>query len=376
MIRVGFDAKRLFNNNTGLGNYSRTLVRSLHEYYPDNEYVLFTPRVTQGSLTSYFTSGSFELHSPGAMPGWLWRSLLMNKDINKADLDIYHGLSHELPVGIHKTNTCSIVTIHDIIYRFHPEDFPLVDRKIYDYKFRYACEHSDRIIAVSQSTKADIIMHYGIAEEKISVVYQSCSESFKQGVTEEIIESTIKKYNLPKQFLLYVGTVNERKNLMAAVKAVGMLKDTLKLPLLVVGSGTAYKQKVADYVKKNNLESKVIFAPYVQNEDLPAIYHRARIMVFPSRYEGFGIPVIEALYSRTPVITSRMSSLPEAAGPGAHYIDPDDPSTIADGIVKILTSPEYYKQLITNGYNHVQQFNNRDISKLLIGIYERTSRGK
>lgn len=376
MQRIGFDAKRLFNNNTGLGNYSRTLVRSLQEYYPENEYVLFTPKVVSNAHTEYFNSGDFEIKTPGKVPGWLWRTSLMKNDINKSDIDIYHGLSHELPLGIHKTNTCSVVTIHDIIYMLHPEDFPWIDRKIYDYKFRYSCEYSDRIIAISQSTKVDIMMHYGVPEEKISVIYQSCNEAFKKGVTEEVIESTVKKYNLPEQFLLYVGTINERKNLLTAVKAIQLLGDILKIPLLVVGNGKEYKQKVVEYIKKHKLEKKIIFAPYIQNEDLPALYHRARIFVFPSRYEGFGIPIIEALYSRTPVITTRMSSLPEAAGPGAYYIDPDDPSTISNGIVKLLTSPEYYKELMNNGYNHVQSFNNKESARLLVGLYERTAKGK
>jgi len=375
MLRIGFDAKRLFNNNTGLGNYSRTLVRSLKDHYPDNEYVLFTPKVIRNSQTEPFLDGDFEVKKPGSMPGALWRTKYMCGDINKADLDIYHGLSHELPIGIHKTNTCSIVTIHDIIYKMHPEDFPWIDRKVYDFKFRYSCEHADRIIAISQSTKADIMMHYGVPEEKISVVYQSCNEAFKKDITEQDMSATLRKYKLPDQYLLYVGTINERKNLLAAVKAIHQMREFLKIPLLVVGDGKEYKQKVLDYIKKNNLESNVIFAPYIQNTDLPAIYRRARILLFPSRYEGFGIPVIEALFSRTPVITTRMSSLPEAAGPGAHYVDPDDPATIAEGITRILTSPEYYKQLITNGYNHVQVFNNKDISKLLMGIYERTSKG-
>jgi glycosyltransferase involved in cell wall biosynthesis len=154
------------------------------------------------------------------------------------------------------------------------------------------------------------------------------------------------------------------------------LGDSLKIPLLVIGNGKEYKQTVLDYIKKHNLESKIVFAPYIQNSHLPSIYHRAKIFIFPSRYEGFGIPIIEALYSRTPVITSRLSSLPEAAGTGAHYIDVDDSSTIAKGIMEILQSPEYYKQLVTNGYEYVQQFNDENSTKRLMGLYERISAGK
>jgi len=376
MLKIGYDAKRLFNNTTGLGNYSRTLVRKLKELCPENDYILYTPKVVCNSQTAPFLNGSFVVKHPESMPGWLWRSAYLSKVIKKDKLDIFHGLSHELPMGIHRTSTCSIVTIHDIIYKFHPEDFPWFDRKIYDYKFRYACEKADRIIAISESTKTDIVLHFGIPEEKISVIYQTCNDAFKQGITEQQIEQILKQYHLPEQYLLYVGTINQRKNLLSIVQAIHQLGDKLKIPLLVVGNGKEYKQTVIDYIKKYNLESKILFAPYIQNTDLPAIYHRAKILIFPSKYEGFGIPVIEALYSRTPVITSRLSSLPEAAGPGAHYIDVDDPSTIADGILKIISSPEYYKQLVTSGYEYVQQFNSEKITRRLMGLYERIAKGK
>ena len=370
-MNIGFDAKRLFNNTTGLGNYSRTLVRNLKAFYPSNEYHLFTPKIKQNPQTEPFLTGDYIVHQPQNMPGWLWRSSFVKNDIIKSNIDVFHGLSHELPMGIHKTGICTVVTIHDLIYKFHPEDFPWIDRKIYDYKFKYACEKADRIIAISESTKSDLIMHYGVDSERISVIYQTCNDAFKTGVTEDIISQNLAKYHLPEQFILYVGTINKRKNLLSVVKAMHLLKGKINMPLVVVGDGKEYKQTVLDYIKEHGLESLVLFAPYIQNTDLPALYHRAKIFVYPSKYEGFGIPIIEALYCRTPVITSRLSSLPEAAGPGAHYIDPENPETIADGILKILTSPEYYKQLATQGYNHVQKFNHRDSTQLLMGLYER-----
>ena len=376
MLKIGFDANRLFNNTTGLGNYSRTLVCKLKKQFPENNYFLYTPKVIRNNETESFFNGDYNIIHPQTMPGWMWRSAFLSNDIKKEKLDIYHGLSHELPLGIQKSATCSVVTIHDIIYKFHPEDFPWFDRKVYDFKFRYACNNSDRIIAISESTKTDIMLHYGISEDKISVIYQTCNDAFKQGVTEEQISEILQKYKLPEQFLLYVGTINQRKNLLSIVEAIHQLGDKLKIPLLVIGNGKEYKEKVLDYIKKHNLDSKIVFAPYIQNSHLPAIYHRAKIFVFPSRYEGFGIPIIEALYSRTPVITSKVSSLPEAAGPGAHYIDVDDPSTIADGIHKILSSPDYYKQLANNGYDYVQQFNDETSVRRLMGLYERISAGK
>jgi len=376
MLKIGFDAKRLFNNTTGLGNYSRTLVSKLKEFYPDNDYLLYTPKIVHTSQTDQFLQGGYVVRKPESMPGWLWRSAYVANLITKDKIDVFHGLSHELPMGIHRTSACSVVTIHDIIYKFHPGDFPWFDRKVYDFKFRYACEKSDRIIAISESTKTDIMLHYGVPEDKISVIYQTCNDAFKQPIDERTIDTVLHQYNLPKEYLLYVGTINQRKNLLSIVQAVHQLGNKLTIPLLVVGNGKEYKQTVVDYIKKHHLESKILFAPYIQNTDLPAVYTRASIFIFPSRYEGFGIPVIEALYCKTPVITSRMSSLPEAAGPGAHYIDVDEPATIAEGIDKILSVPTYATQLITQGYNYVQQFNNENATRRLMGIYERISKAK
>jgi len=372
MLRIGFDAKRLFNNATGLGNYSRTLVRGLKEFYPENSYTLFSPKTIPSDETQDFFSAEYSICNAGRLPAWLWRSYLIKGDIKKANLDIFHGLSHELPIGINRVKTSSIVTIHDVISKIYPQDFSPVDCKIFDYKIKYACEHADRIVAISESTKSDLIYLYGVPEDKISVIYQTCNDAFKQVPSTATIDSIVQTYHLPQQFLLYVGTINERKNLLSIVEAMYHLKGKCDIPLVVVGDGKEYKQKVVDYVKKHNLESSVLFAPYIKNQDLPVLYHQAKIFMYPSRYEGFGIPIIEALYSKTPVITTRLSSLPEAAGAGAHYVDPDEPETIAEGILKILSKDDYREHLVTAGFNHVQQFNKQTISKILMGLYERT----
>jgi glycosyltransferase involved in cell wall biosynthesis len=370
MLRIGFDAKRLFNNDTGLGNYSRTLVRGLKENYPQHEYHLFSPRLRRTDETADFFSSGFTLIAPESIPGPLWRSFLMKRDIANASLDIYHGLSNELPYGIDTVSVCSIVTIHDLIFRFHPEDYPRIDRLIYEAKFRYACEKSHRIIAVSESTKRDIVSQYGVSEEKISVVYQTCDDRFRREIGEEEIETALSRYKLPPRYLLYVGTVNRRKNLFSIVLAMRQVKDTVPLPLVVIGGGRGYKLEVQKYVQDHGMQGCVLFAPHVDPTDLPAVYRRAAMVILPSRYEGFGLPIIEALMCRVPVITSRASSLPEVAGPGAWYCEVDKPESIAEGIIRIVRSPEYARQLGEEGYLHVQRFNRADISRNLMAVYE------
>jgi len=296
---------------------------------------------------------------------------IMVKDIASSDLDIYHGLSHELPFGIHKTTTTSVVTIHDLIYKFYPSDFSAIDRFIYHKKFTYSCKRADRIIAISESTKNDIVQNYGIEPSKIDVVYQSCNEAFKAHISKEEIASVKKKFNLPEQYLLFVGSVIERKNVLSIIKALESIKKFMNIPLVIVGGGGTHLQEVKKYAESKGLENLLYFPPYISNEYLPQVYRGARVFIYPSYYEGFGIPVIESMYSRTPVIVSNRSSLPEAAGDGGYYIDPDDPETIAEGIVKLLTDKEFYLEQMNIGFQHVQKFNKKETTKALMNVYDK-----
>lgn len=370
MLKIGFDAKRLFNNFTGLGNYSRTVVQGLNEFFPENTYHLYTPSIQYKPDTAQFLETPYEITKPKWGSKNLWRTALCTKQIKKQKLDIYHGLSHELPFGIKKTNTKTLVTIHDLIYKTYPNDFKWLDRTIYDYKFRYACEYADKIIAVSESTKRDLEKLYQIPSEKIEVIYQTCQPNFKILLSAEQINSILSLYNLPQKYLLYVGSLIERKNLLGITKAIQLIKDKIDTPLVVVGKGKEYQEKVKQYIVKNKLEKRVIFTSEISFLHLPAIYQNAQVFIYPSYYEGFGIPIIESLWSKTPVITSNVSSLPEAAGGGAFYCNPMDETTIAEGILKILNDENYSKQLISEGFKHVQQFESKVISTQLMNAYQ------
>ncbi len=368
-LKIGFDAKRLFLNFTGLGNYSRSLVSGLSNFYPENQYYLFSPKIKVNQDTKEFLNQPFFIEQPLYIPGNLWRMAGCTFRIKKLKLDIYHGLSHELPLGIKKTKVKSVVTIHDLIYKTFPDDFSVIDRKIYDFKFRYACENADRIIAVSESTKKDLIRLYHLPAEKIKVIYQSCHNNFKINLSKEQIDKTLSHYGLPEKFMLYVGSVIERKNLLTLVKAIDKVRDQLNIPLVVVGKGKTYLLKVKAYVDSKKLQKYILFAPAVAFHDLPALYQKASLFIYPSLYEGFGIPVIEALWSKTPVITSDVSSLPEAAGPGAYYCNPNDYNLIAEGLLKIIHNDAYAKKLADDGYNYVQRFNPEPISRSLKELY-------
>lgn len=369
MLRFGYDAKRLFNNFTGLGNYSRTLLKNLSYYYPDHAYFLFSPKIERKADTKFFTSSaSFSPQAPLRYARPLWRTYTIRYALKRHKIQLYHGLSNELPIGIHSTKIKSVVTIHDLVFKQRPEYYPWLDRKIYDFKFRYACEHADSIVAISESTKTDIVNFYGIAPKKIKVIYQSCDERFLQEKSPKLIEQILAKYNLPAEFMLYVGTISERKNLMGIVQAMAQLPPSMRIPLVVIGQGKEYKNQVLEFLNKENLQDRVIFTQ-VSNDDLPAIFQKARIFLYPSRVEGFGIPVIEALFSRTPVISSNVSSLPEAAGPASWLVDPEDPSQITAGIERILGDDAFRQNMVKVGLEYAQNFRGEVVTEEMMDLY-------
>ena len=377
---IGFDAKRAFNNFTGLGNYSRTLIETLAKYYPENEYHLFTPKIIHHPRLDFIQSyPSVSVHFPtGFMRKIhaLWRSYFIANDISREKIDIFHGLSHELPLKIPK-NVKTVVTIHDLIHEHYPQFYPFIDRKIYSWKFKSACEKADVVVAISEATKQDIMHFYKIEESKIKVIYQSCHPQFYEPSLENAIISentplsilNKNKHNLPKNYVLYVGTVNERKNLLGLVKALQIIDNQLDIKLVVIGEGSEYFKKVKNYVLENDLQSSVLFLSNIPFSDFPSIYRGAKALVLPSFQEGFGIPIIEALWSSCPVITSEGGCFPEAGGPDSIYINPHDSAAIAHAIERVVTDASLRERMILRGCEYVQKFHEQRIGEELERLY-------
>lgn len=371
MFRIGFDAKRLFNNFTGLGNYSRTLVANLATYYPEHAYFLFTPKVKPLEETHFFQNDPlFSVHTARGKFAPLWRMRGIVRDLEKLDIELYHGLSHEIPLKIQHTNIKTVVTIHDLLFKTFPDQYAAIDRSIYNGKFRYACEYSDRIVAISEATKRDIIQYYSIAPEKIQVIYQSCHERFMQTKSQSTIQEVLERYQIPSEYLLYVGSIVERKNLLGIIKAMEKLRPSFQLPLVVIGGGTGrYRNKVKNYIAAQKLQDRIFFIQ-PESKELPAIYQQASIFLYPSFGEGFGIPILEALFSKTPVITSKLSSLPEAAGSDSYLVDPGNIEEIREGIEGILGDDQFRNQMVEKGYLHAQQFRGEPLTHQMMTLYE------
>ena len=374
-MRIGFDGKRAVQNFTGLGNYSRYIVDILCQFGPENEYVLYAPKKRENKRLDKLTKQYQQLQlSYPTTSSWkklssLWRVWRVTRQLEKEKIDIFHGLSNELPLNIHQSEVKSIVTIHDLIFLRYPQYYHSIDRKIYTYKFRKACENADKIIAISECTKRDIIEFFRIPADKIEVVYQGCDPSFIHPVAEEKKREVRAKYQLPDHYILNVGSIEERKNALSAVQALMMLPE--QIHLVIVGRHTEYTDKVEHFIKENKLEERVHTISNVPFDDLPAFYQLAEIFVYPSRFEGFGIPIIEALYSGIPVVAATGSCLEEAGGPDSIYVHPDDIKGMADAFKQIYADPERKKNMIEKGHSFAKRFSEEKQAEEILNIYKK-----
>ena len=362
MMKIAFDGKRFFNNNSGLGNYSRDLVRILATFFPENQYLLFNKNLSEkGKDILKMSNVSFIETTKGNFS----RQFKMGKDAQQINADIFHGLSGELPLKWTNQPIKKVVTIHDLIFLRFPQYYSFFDRKIHFWKFKKAAEQADLIIAISEQTKRDIIKFLKVPEEKIRVVYQGCHQAFKENQNEAFLNSVIEKFKLPERFILNVGTIEERKNLLNIVKAI----NGTNIPLVVIGKKTKYFSKVKKFLVKNKLENQVQFLENVSMEELAAIYKLTDLFVYPSLFEGFGIPVIESLFSKTPVITSNLSCLPEAGGKESVYINPNNFEDLKAKITFLWQNESERKRRAEKGFDFVQKFNDENIATNLMDAY-------
>lgn len=304
-MHIAFDAKRYFHNHTGLGNYARTLIGNLQKYHPELTYTL----LDEGAWT---------------------RTLRMGRKAAEAGAEVLLGLSNELPLDIDrnkKSPVRGVLTMHDVAWRTFPQMYHAIDRLIYDWKYGGSARRAHHVVCISESTLRDVQDFYGVENERISVLYQPVQELFYTPMSEAQAHQLLGKES---DFILYVGSINSRKNLLLVLHAMAMMSAELRPRLIVVGNGRGYRKQVEAYIASHQLSAYVDIRDDVRdNHVLQALYRQARAFVYPSFYEGFGLPIVEAALQQTPVITSNVSSLPEAAGPDALYVNPHDKEAAA-----------------------------------------------
>ena len=366
---IGYDAKRIVRNGTGLGSYGRTLVNDLAPIMPDATLRLYAPDAGRDDLRCQVQPREnvrfcYPRHLRFRLQRDWWRMKGVVKDLRRVGVELYHGLSGELPEGLSAAGIPGVVTVHDLIFLRHPEFYPALDAFFYKLKFRKMLREATRIIAISACTKRDILYYGDFPEDRIDLVYQSCSTRFSQPVSPSLLVEARRKYRLPQRYVLNVGTVEVRKNILLGIRA--MAKLPADLHLVIVGRQTKYQKQLDAEIRKLGLGNRIHFLQGVPNTLLPAVYRQAEAFIYPSRYEGFGVPVIEAIQSGLPVVAATGSCLEEAGGPDSLYVDPDD----ADGAAAaVLSAMENRTGMVERSRHYVRRFENQDVASQVLEVY-------
>lgn len=337
---IGFDGSRAFiGERTGTENYSYQLLKALAEIDEKNHYIVYTHPITLNSTIvtkSVMFPGNFWFKEIGWRRLWTQGGLALQTF--KDQLDVLFVPAHTLPI-IRKPGLKTVVTVHDLGSEYLPQMHQLKQRVYLSYMQRYQLKAATKIIAVSQATKDDLVERVGIKPCKVEVVYEGLDQKLFKPVQDDLLINSLLHYNLqPKTYYLFVGTVQPRKNLARLIKAFAKFssKENAKnTHLVIAGSKGWLSDEIYQLPKKLGIAEQVKFLGYVPEKDLPALYSGAIVLVFPSLFEGFGLPILEAQACGCPVITSNTSSMPEVAGKGAILVNPYSVDEIKDAMIRV-----------------------------------------
>lgn len=359
-MKIGLDAKRAFTNKSGLGNYSREIINYINKNYPEIDLQLFTT----DKNNDIYNPKNIKIHTPKIkLFKNYWRQYQISKTLKKEKINIYHGLSNEIPKKINN-NIKTIVTIHDLIHIKYPEFYNLIDRKIYYHKSKYACENADLIIAISKQTKNDIIKYFNVDERKIKIIYQGCDNSFLNIKKEK---NVLNKYGINKPYIINVGTIEKRKNLLLIAKAI---KDLKNVNMVCIGKKTNYYNEVIKYLKKEKIENRFLFPKVNNMQDLASIYKESKGLVYSSTYEGFGKPIVEAMYSEIPVILPETDVFKEVGGPHSYYFEKNNKDQLNKLIQKIWNPDDELKLKIKKSRAYTEKFSTKIQCEEIVKIYK------
>ncbi len=375
-IKVGMDAKRAFCNYRGLGNYSRLLIEGLARWAPnETQLYLMTPKISLPEYGTWLADSAHKIIPKGIAGVFpeIWRGYSQRFEWSNLGLDLYHGLSHDLPWGLdgQSQKTRTLVTIHDLIFMRHPELYPPWDRWTYLKKVKHSCRVADSIIAISEQTKIDLIELLQVPESKIKVLYQAIHPryyKFEQYKSEDLIAQNLQSPEQP--YFLYVGAFEERKNILRLLKGFARTQKQTNQQLILIGKG-GLESQIRELAQSLSIESQVKVLSNVSSEELPRYYQQATALTYPSLFEGFGLPIVEALMSETLVLTSQGSCFPESGGPSSFYVDPLSEDDIAHKLLDIVSlAPEERERRIKLGAEHCQKFHWKQTTAELLAHYQ------
>lgn len=358
-MKIAIDVQTTMGRPTGFGFYVSSLVENLKKIQSGHKYLLVEP----DSEKDFSTPKRF-----------FWDQLTYPIVAKKHGADLLHQPCFSAPF-LFKGPV--VITIHDLISMLFPENIPFASRMFYSKWMPITYRKATKIITVSASTKNDIVRILDIPAEKITVIPLAVEDKFKKPLTKSEVESVKDKYQIKSDYILHVGTLEPRKNLHFLISVFAkLIRDEANdnLNLVIVGKKGWYFEGLFELVKESGLKDRVIFTGYVDDEDKPAIYQGAKMFAFPSLYEGFGLPPLEAMASGVPVISSNTSSMPEVIGEAGILIDPKDEKKWIEAITRVNTDEPKRKSMIEANKVQVAKFDWSKTAQKTIDIYEQAYR--
>lgn len=397
-MQIGIDIRLIGKKQTGSESVFFNLVKNLAEIDSQNKYRLFTDiadekilKEIKGNL-EISDKNNFEIISLKTRNKFTWNFWTLPRYLRQNPLDIYLT-QYITPFFVPKSIKIFTI-IHDISFNFYPQLIKFADLFFLKILIPMSLKRADKIIAVSEFTKNEIERYYKIAPEKIAIAYNAVGDNFANSdLSPEKLEAVRQKYRLPEKFILYLGTMQPRKNLPVLIEAFAKIcshltpspspyqgevdrknrsEGEIKL-VLAGGKGHNYDQRINEMIKKNSLENEVVFPGFIDEEDKPALYKLAEIFCFPSLYEGFGIPILEAMTSGTPTITSAISPHKEIAANAALFFDPKNPNDLAEKLNTLLENENIQENLKREGPIQAQKFSWQKTAQKMLDIFKNTS---
>lgn len=376
---IGLDAKRAYRNATGLGNYSRVLLAGLADFPPtwtptSPQLHLFGP-TPHSTLLALFDRPLFHHHHPQKVfhqtfPS-LWRSKGIIDDLMAQKVDLYHGLSAELPFGISKTPIKSIVTVHDLIFLKYPENYTWFDKKIYTYKLQKAIEESDHIVATSNYTAADLTSVLNVNPAKISVHYQDCQPWFKGLNAPSSDVHHLTQLGIHRPYLLVVGTIEKRKNGYRLAQAFKQALEHEPIDLVFAGKPTSFLKQILSVQFSKSANAKIRILDQLPMGALPELYKNCLFHVYVSEYEGFGIPILEALNAQKTSLTSQEGCFNEVGGEAVLYCDAFSVESIANGLRTLYFNENLRMELEGKSITQANKFSTISLVNQTWDLYRR-----
>ncbi len=371
---IGFDAESAARSKTGIGNYGRFIINALASACVSNTYLRLY--ITKQHNNAYFDRVAALRNVEAMEPdgrlwrrlSWLWRAIGVSRDAKNGSVELYHGLDNRLPYGLAHYNIRSIITIHDLRFLRFGSKNP-ISAYLDKHRLHSSCRRADRIIAVSEGTKHDLVELMNIDPEKIDVIYTGCDPCYTAPIDAEYVAAVKEQYKLPERYILNVGTQSKRRNIELILDAMTKLPEPIDL--VAVGAPTSHTRRLAALARKLGIDSRVHFIVCDSNEELAAIYRGAELLVNPTHYSTFGMPLVEALNVGIPVIGATGSSHEEAAGPNGIYVSTDNSAELADKIDALLNNEELRRQVVEHGKSHVSRFRPEVTAYNILNCYKR-----